>query len=205
MALVPTIIRAYSITWNIWAMPSCLSPNRYPTAGVPWMPKLSSQVVETFSPILCSRPVTKTPLRSPSSPVAGSKWNFGTMNRLRPLVPGRFSMPGPSGPGQHQMHDVLGEVLLGGGDEPLHALEVPAAVGLLDRLGPARADVAAGVRLGQHHGRAPLLLDHGLGHLLLQRGAVAVHDGGEVRAAGVHEQGRVGAQHQLGRRPAQAR
>ena len=97
MALVPTIIRAYSITWNICAMPSCLSPNRYPTAGVPWMPKLSSQVVETFRPILCSRPVTKTPLRSPSSPVAGSKRNFGTMNRLRPFVPGRLSMPGPSG------------------------------------------------------------------------------------------------------------
>ncbi len=44
-------------------------------------------------PILCSTPVTNTPLRSPSSPDSKSKWNFGTKNRDRPLVPG----PAPSG------------------------------------------------------------------------------------------------------------
>ena len=58
MALVPTIIRAYSITWNICAMPSCTSPSSQPVAGVPCWPKVSSQVVDTFRPILCSTPVT---------------------------------------------------------------------------------------------------------------------------------------------------
>ena len=97
MALVPTIIRAYSITWNICAIPSCTPPSSQPTAGRPCPPRVSSQVVEALMPILCSTPVTTAPLRSPSSPVSGSKWYFGTRNRDRPLVPGTAVMPGPSG------------------------------------------------------------------------------------------------------------
>ena len=57
MALVPTIIRAFSMTWNICAMPSWMSPRRVPTAGS-LSPKVTSQVVETFRPILCSTLVT---------------------------------------------------------------------------------------------------------------------------------------------------
>ena len=56
IAFVPTIIRACSMTMNICLMPSCTPPTRVPTAGCR-APKLSSQVVEAFSPILCSRPV----------------------------------------------------------------------------------------------------------------------------------------------------
>ena len=94
IALVPTIIRANSMILNICAMPSCTSPSRVPTAGMPsTSPKRTSQVVETLRPILCSTLVTKTPLRSPFSPVSRSTWYFGTMNRLRPLVPA----PAPSG------------------------------------------------------------------------------------------------------------
>ena len=57
MALVPTIIRADSMIRNICRMPSWTPPTRVPTAGCS-APKVSSQVVETFSPILCSTPVT---------------------------------------------------------------------------------------------------------------------------------------------------
>ena len=53
------------------------------------------------------------------------------------------------------------------GDEALDALDVPGAVGLRDRPGAAGADVGAGVGLGEHHGRAPLLVDEELGPLLL--------------------------------------
>ena len=53
MALVPTSIRACSITWNIWAMPSCTSPSSQPFAGTP-SPKVSSQVVDTLMPIFFS-------------------------------------------------------------------------------------------------------------------------------------------------------
>ncbi len=97
MALVPTIIRAYSITWNICAMPSCTSPSSQPVAGTPCWPKVTSVVADALRPILCSTLVTKAPLRSPGSPVLVSNRNLGTRNRLRPLVPGLVSMPGPSG------------------------------------------------------------------------------------------------------------
>ena len=63
-------------------------------------------------------------------------------------------------PREHEVDDVLGHVVLGRGDEPLDALDVPGAVALLGGLGAAGADVGAGVRLGEHHRGAPLLLDH---------------------------------------------
>ena len=57
MALVPTIIRAFSMTWNIWAIPLCTSPSSQPLAGS-FSPKVTSQVFETLMPILCSTLVT---------------------------------------------------------------------------------------------------------------------------------------------------
>ena len=93
MALVPTIMRACSMTSNICAMPSWVSPTSQPLAGLSCWPSDSSHVAETFRPILCSTLVTYTPLRSPISPVSKSKRNFGTKNSDRPLVPG----PAPSG------------------------------------------------------------------------------------------------------------
>ena len=57
MALVPTIIRACSMTLNICAMPSCTSPTSQPTAGC-CSPKVISQVVETLRPIFFSTFVT---------------------------------------------------------------------------------------------------------------------------------------------------
>ena len=53
MAFVPTIMRAYSMTLNICAMPSCTSPTSQPIAGS-CSPKVISQVVETFRPIFFS-------------------------------------------------------------------------------------------------------------------------------------------------------
>src|ERR1700760_3066635 len=172
-------MRACSMTWNIWRMPSCTPPTRVPTAGCS-PPKVISQVVEAFRPILCSTLVTRTPLRSPSEPSALTR-NLGTRNMDSPLVAG-----------QHQVEDVLGHVLLTTGDEPLDPLDVPGAVGLLDRLGPAGAHVRAGVRLGQHHGRAPLALDGLHRELLLLGGADVPQQVGEGRAAGVHPDGRGG-------------
>ncbi|CNM55116.1 Uncharacterised protein [Mycobacterium tuberculosis] len=93
MAFVPTIMRACSMTSNICAMPLCTSPTSQPLAGTPCWPNASSQVAETFRPILCSTLVTNTPLRSPGSPVSTSNRNLGTKYSDRPLVPG----PAPSG------------------------------------------------------------------------------------------------------------
>lgn len=110
----------------------------------------------------------------------------------------------PLGAGQHQVEDVVGQVVLGAGDEALHALDVPGAVVLPYGLRAAGAHVGAGVRLGEHHGGAPLVLDGQLGEALLVLGADRVEDVGEGRAAGVHPHGRVGAEHQLGQGPAHA-
>ena len=112
---------------------------------------------------------------------------------------------GALGAGQHEVHDVVEDVGLGAGDEPLHAADVPAAVGLLQGLGAAGAHVGSGVRLGQHHRGAPPPVHGVLGEPLLLVGADLVEHLGEGEAGGVHVDGGVRAQHQLGQRPAQRR
>ena len=106
-------------------------------------------------------------------------------------------------PGQHQVEDVVGQVVLGAGDEALDPLDVPGPVRLLDGPGPAGPDVGAGVGLGQHHGGAPLALDGLLSEpLLVRRAEVPQHAGHRVTAR-VHPDGRVGAEDQLGHGPVQ--
>ena len=99
------------------------------------------------------------------------------------------------------MDDVLGHVVLGRGDEALDALDVPRTVGLFDRLGAACPDVRTRVGLGEHHGRAPVAVDHVLRDLLLVLVAVAVQDARERRARHIHVDRRVGTEHLLGDGP----
>src|SRR5204863_2989126 len=61
-------------------------------------------------------------------------------------------------PGQHVVDDVVAQVVFTAGDEPLDALDVPGAVRLRYGPGAPGPDVRTGVRLGQHHRGAPLLL-----------------------------------------------
>jgi hypothetical protein len=111
---------------------------------------------------------------------------------------------GALGAGQHQVEDVLEQVAgVTRGDEALHAVDVPGAVVLLDGLGAAGADVRARVGLGEHHGGAPAALGGHHGPLLLLFGAQVVEDVGESGTAGVHPDGRVGAEDVLVQRPHQ--
>ena len=66
-------------------------------------------------PILCSIEPQTTPLRSPGVPSSSAR-NFGTRKSEMPLVPA-----GALDARQHQMEDVLGEIVLAGGDEDLVA------------------------------------------------------------------------------------
>ncbi len=50
-------MRAFSMTRNIWLMPSCTSPSSQPWAGAP-SPNVTSHVVETLMPIFFSTFVT---------------------------------------------------------------------------------------------------------------------------------------------------
>ena len=61
------------------------------------------------------------------------------------------------------MHDVIGHVVVAVGDEDLRALDAIAAIGRALGLGAQRADVGAGLRLGELHGAGPFA-----GHQLLQ-------------------------------------
>ena len=84
-----------------------------------------------------------------------SSRNFGTRNSEMPVVPGRRVRQ----PRQHQMDDVVGEVVLAVGDEDLLPGDAIAAVGRALGLGAQRADVGAGLRLGELHGARPFAGD----------------------------------------------
>ena len=106
------------------------------------------------------------------------------------------------GAGQHQMENVLEQVVgVRGGDEPLHAVDVPGAVVLFDRLGAPGADIRACIRFGQHHGGTPTALGGENCPFLLFWGAQLVENAGEARAAGVHPSRGVGAENVFGERP----
>ena len=129
-------------------MPVCGSPTSSPTAPS----KSSTQVAEPLIPILCSidaagdaRFALPARRRSPTS-------SCGTMKSEMPAgADGRVGQPR-----EHQVHDLLGHVVLAGGDEDLGAGDPVAAVAV--RLGARgqQAQVGARLRLGQAHRAAPL-------------------------------------------------
>src|SRR6185312_16493107 len=144
------------MTLNIWAMPLWLSPTSQPTAGRPCWPNVSSQVGEDFRPILCSTSdVDAVALTGFAGlGIEMELWHRKQAQALGPRT-GAFR------PGQNQVQDVLVQVVgITVGDEPLDAVEVPGAVGLLDRLGAAGADVRSGVGFGQNHRGGPIPVGH---------------------------------------------
>ena len=63
-----------------------------------------------------------------SSPVSRSKWNFGHDEQRQALGARAADALDADRAGQHEVDDVLAQVVLGRGDEPLDALDVPGAV-----------------------------------------------------------------------------
>src|SRR5262249_33751616 len=86
-------------------------------------------------------------------------------------------------------------VLVAAGDEDLCALDGVGAIGELLRRGGRRADVGAGLRLGEAHRPRPApLVDRGEVLLLLRRGAEALdHLADAFGESRVHGEGGVGA------------
>ena len=62
-------------------------------------------------------------------------------------------------PREHEMHDVVGHVVVAIGDEDLGAVDAIAAVGGALGAAAQRADVGAGLRLGELHGAGPFAGD----------------------------------------------
>ncbi len=67
-------------------------------------------------------------------------------------------MPGrrPVDTGEHEMHDIFGEVVLAGGNEDFRSRNLVAAVGLRRGPGANQPEVGAALRFGQVHGARPL-------------------------------------------------
>ena len=132
IALVPTIMRAYSITWNIWAMPAWTSPSSQPTAGTSPSPNVSSLVVEALDPHLLLEVGRVDPVA-----LAGELAGLGVEVQLGHDEEGEALVPGPPWPrrrtgGRGRGGRCSGQVVLGGGDKALDALDVPGAVRLRD-------------------------------------------------------------------------
>ncbi|MDT4826147.1 hypothetical protein FQZ97_594480 [compost metagenome] len=85
--------------------------------------------------------------------------------------------------GEHQVDDVVGEVLLAAADEDLAAADGVAAVGLRFGAGAQQREVGAGLRLGEAHGAGPFAADH-LGQVALLEFVAAVLVQGQHGALG---------------------
>ncbi len=118
--------------------------------------------------------------------------HFGHDEHRDTLVAGRRAFD----PGEHEVDDVLRQVMLAGGYEDLLAGEGVGPVGARHGLRPHQAEVRAAVGLGEVHRRRPAARDEARGvHVLLGVGAEA-QDGGERAAA----EGRDHGQRHVGRR-----
>jgi hypothetical protein len=121
--------------------------------------------------------------------------HLGNDEEREPLRPGGRALDAR----EHEVHDVVAEVVvarrdpaLGAGDRVDVALEVP-------RAGLGRADVGAGVRLGETHRPREAAVHHRRQEARLVLGSREALDqvGGAVGEAGVHVEGGVGAALQL--------
>ena len=96
--------------------------------------------------------------------------------------------------GQDQVDDILGHVVLAGGDPDLLASDLVGTVRLRDRLGAQHAQIRSAMRFGQVHRAAPLTGDH-LGQvqrLLLVRAARVQSCSRTQRQARIHAERHVG-------------
>ena len=100
--------------------------------------------------------------------------------------------------GQHQVHDVVGQVVFAARDENLGAAHCVTTIGHGDRFGAGQAQVGAGVWLGQAHGGQPFAGGHFVQIQGFEFVAGVVFDAlvGAVQQAGRHGPAMVGgAQH----------
>ena len=127
--------------------------------------------------------------------VAGAEGPVGVHQHLRhdeerdPLGAGGRALD----PREDEVHDVLGEVVLPGGDEDLGAGDAVGAVAVGHGLALEEPEIRAAMRLGEVHGAGPGPLDHArqVDRLLLL-GAVDQERGHRALGqAGIHPEGEV--------------
>src|SRR3546814_19883833 len=104
--------------------------------------------------------------RPPRSTRTATRFPYTTLFRSDALAAGRCVGQAR----EHQVHDVVGEVVPAGGDEDLGAADRVAAVVPWHGAGPEQAQVGSATRPGQAHGAGPAAVAQRLeNHLLLPR------------------------------------
>jgi hypothetical protein len=95
---------------------------------------------------------------------------------------------------EHEMNDVLGQIMFASRNEDLGAGDFVAAIGLRCRLGAQEAQVSAAMRLGEIHRAGPGAGDHlgQIGFLLFGRAVRDQRGNGALREAGIHGESHVG-------------
>ena len=119
---------------------------------------------------------------------------LGHQKQRQPLGPGRCI----GQTRQHQVHDVVGQVVLAAGDKNLGAADHVTAVLLRHGAGARQSQIAAGMRLGQAHGGQPFTGGHFFQVLAFELCAGMVFDAfiGAMQQARCHGPAVVGgAQH----------
>ena len=203
MAFVPTIMRAASMILNICAMPSCTSPSRVPTAG---MPSTSPNRQLAGGRDLEAHLVLDV---GDEDAVALAQLARGEVDvelrddeQRQPLG----ARTGALGAGQHEVDDVVA-----GSREAAEVMkrltpvmcQVPSGCWTaLARPAPT-SEPASGSVSTMVAPQPPL--DHVPGQLRWSAVPEGVHDLGEREARAVHVDARVAAQDELGDGPAQAR
>ncbi len=129
-AFTPIVIRAFSITVNICAIPCARRrPGSRPQA--PRERRTSARRWATTSGPSCVPARWRKPHCGDQFECVGIEEVLGHVEQAQPLGARTRAL----GAGQHEVKDVLGGIAdIAAGDEPLDALDVPCAVGLSDRL-----------------------------------------------------------------------
>ena len=118
-------------------------------------------------PSLCSTECARTSLRLPSG------ITFRHQEQRNALGAGRRV----GQPREHEVDDVVGEIVLAVSDENLRARDAIAAVACTLGLGAQRADIGSGLRLGELHGAHPFAADELAEIRLLERRRFHTHAG----------------------------
>ena len=119
-------------------------------------PKLSTQVAEPLMPILCSMFADGDVVELAERAVRVDA-ELRDDEQREALGAGGRAVDAR----EHEVDDVLGQVVIAAGDEDLGAADacsVPSPFCVAR--GARRADVAAGLRLGEAHRAAPLAVEH---------------------------------------------
>ena len=148
---MPTPSRAAFIIVNMARMPLCGSPTSQPVGAVEVDARRSAERLDAH--LVLDRAAADAVALAEAAVVAGEELRHQEQADAA-RAGGRVGQPR-----EHEMHDVLGQVVLAGGDEDLGAGDPVAAVRRRLGAGADQAEIGAALRLGEAHRAGPAAVD----------------------------------------------